>query len=139
MKNTFCYGFIVFRVNQDKKFEFLILKSSQGHHDFPKGHKDNEDITKLDTAKRETFEESGLSDLKISDNFSVTIDYVIPKFSTHKFVELFLAEYLSGEIILSQEHVDFKWCDFETALNLLEFDNSKTALTSAYNFLDFTS
>lgn len=139
MKNSFCYGFIIYRINQDDKYEFLILKNSQGHHDFPKGHKDKEDKNKLATAKRETFEESGLSDLKILDNFSVTIDYFIPKFDTHKFVELFLAEYISGDVVLSKEHTEYKWYDFETALNILEFDNSKTALTSAYNFLVFTS
>ena len=139
MNNSFCYGFIIYRINKDNIYEFLILKSSQGHHDFPKGHKDKEDKNKLATAKRETYEESGLSDLKIIDNFSVTIDYIIPKFDTHKFVELFLAEYLSGEVVLSNEHTAYKWYDFESALNVLEFDNSKTALTSAYNYLEFTA
>ena len=139
MDKSFCFGFIVFRKIKNDNFEFLILKSVQGHHDFPKGHKDKIDKTKLETAKRETFEESGLSDLKIIDNFSVVIDYIIPKINTHKFVELFLAEYLSGEVVLSNEHTAYNWYDFESALKVLNFDNSKTALTSAYNFLEFTS
>jgi len=139
MKKSFCYGFIVFRKKQDNNLEFLLIKSSNGHFDFPKGHKDVGDKSKLDTAKRETFEETNLSDLKIIDNFSVAIDYIIPKQNVHKFVELFLAEYVSGEVILSHEHTEFLWCDFESALKLFSYDNQKSYLISAYNFLKFTS
>ena len=139
MKNSFCYGFIVFRKKTDDNFEFLLIKNSKGHFDFPKGHKDVEDKSKLDTAKRETLEETNLSDLNIIDNFSVCIDYVIPGQNTHKFVELFLAEYISGEVVLSDEHTEFVWCDFDTALKLLSFDNYKSSLISAFNFLKFTS
>lgn len=138
MKKVFCYGLIVFKLTSEG-YKFLILKSKKGHHDFPKGHYDETDQSKLACAVRETLEETGLSDLKIIQPFSVILSYVIQVSNTHKFLELFLAEYVSGDVVLSHEHTEFAWLDYEEALEILEFENSKSALISAYNFLTFTS
>ena len=143
MKKSFCFGFIVFRKTLDFGFEFLLLKNVKGHYDFPKGHKDNLDNSKIETAIRETFEETGIKNLNILKEFSLVMDYVIDSKTdtpTHKFVELFLAELQSDtQIVLSSEHTEYKWCDLEQSLSLFEFDNYKSALLSAYNFLKFIS
>ena len=149
MRKVFSYGLIVYR-KLDDEFQVLLIKSSLGHWDFPKGHVDDSDSSKYETAKRETLEEVNLEDLRILDNFAVNYDYVVDsaleggdegnnvnQAGVHKFLELFLAEYLSGEIELSDEHTEYAWVNLDQGLELLEYDNSKGALISAYNFLLF--
>lgn len=143
MKKSFCYGFIIFRKTVDSDYEFLLIKSAKGHYDFPKGHKDHTDNSKLETAKRETFEETGIKNPKINIEFSVAMDWIVDRESenpVHKFVEMFLAEVeFNTKVTLSSEHTEYRWCDLESALDLLEFENFKSSLLAAFNYLKFTS
>ncbi|SOV74447.1 Ap4A hydrolase [Plasmodium sp. gorilla clade G3] len=93
------------------KFEFLFLKASYAdrHWTPPKGlHEHNE--SGLETAMRETFEETGINKDKYKLlNYQKTLKYNVkdkPKETTY-----YLAMLLNNEenVILSDEHADYKW------------------------------
>ena len=53
----------------------------------------------------------------------------------NKTVIYYLAETKSNKVVLSFEHVNFAWLNFEDALDKLSFDNSKRVLKNAKEFL----
>ncbi|MEM3362470.1 MAG: bis(5'-nucleosyl)-tetraphosphatase [Candidatus Anstonellaceae archaeon] len=126
-------GFILFR-KENSKFYFLILKYRAGHWDFPRGHvEQNED--ELQAALRELEEETSISSIKILDGFSYSYEYDFSD-NRHKKVTLFLAKTTQKSVKLSDEHVDWRWEEFENALKLLTYPHPKEALKKAMEFLE---
>ncbi|ETB62416.1 hypothetical protein YYC_00994 [Plasmodium yoelii 17X] len=115
------YGILLCRVlgniginttnNKIKNIEFLFLKASYGNNHWtpPKGLVENNEEG-LNTAIRETFEETGLKKDKYKLlNFEKTLKYLVngkPKETTY-----YLAILLNKDenIILSDEHTDYSW------------------------------
>lgn len=89
------------------------------------------------TAKREVFEESGIRDFK-SFNQLETKTFVPTKYFKNarelwgnKYVipvHCFAMETYNQDIVMSQEHIEYKWLTYEEAEILLHFDVDKTAL-----------
>jgi 8-oxo-dGTP pyrophosphatase MutT (NUDIX family) len=96
-------------INRDNAV--LVLREPNVGVDFPGGkiQKGEEDIIK--SLKREVKEETGL-DIEVRDPFT---SWEIPTFGRLKGHRLLLigyrCEYLSGDVKISDEHVDFKWVD----------------------------
>ncbi|KAK5648504.1 hypothetical protein RI129_003396 [Pyrocoelia pectoralis] len=111
-------GLVIFRRHLNI-IEYLLLQTSYGIHHWtpPKGHVDPGETDPMVTALRETQEESGLkkSDLKIFDNSKHILNYNVN--GKPKIVIYWLAELINprAEIILSDEHQDFKWLQLEEA------------------------
>lgn len=114
------YGILLCRVlysgtgkllDDNSKIQFLFLKASYGnkHWTPPKGlHENNEDG--LDTALRETLEETGLDKDKYKLlNYQKTLKYMVN--DSLKETTYYLALLLNNEerITLSDEHTDYKW------------------------------
>jgi bis(5'-nucleosidyl)-tetraphosphatase len=122
----------------DKNFEinYLILNYSYGHWDFPKGNIESGE-TEIETIKREVMEETGIIDITLIEGFRQQISYKYRKKSKliNKTVIYYLAETKSNKVVLSFEHVNFAWLNFDDALNKLSFDNSKKVLKNAKEFL----
>ena len=94
--------------------------------------------TSIEAAKRECFEEAQIQ----SDNFTklTSLSYI----PTCVFSEIqrktwgeeifvipehaFAVELKSMDIVLSEEHIGYKWVTYEEALLLLKWDSNKTAL-----------
>lgn len=55
--------------------------------------------------------------------------------SIYKEVVFFLMETHATKVILSYEHVGYKWLDYRNALDKLTFKNAKDILEKANNFL----
>lgn len=96
-------------VIQNKQGEILILKRNQNDSDYPSlwdvpggGVDDNEELKQA--AEREAEEECGLK-LKIEEN------YFNDFYHSEKGIYIygFKADLISGEILLSNEHTEFKW------------------------------
>ncbi|HJY64286.1 MAG TPA: NUDIX domain-containing protein [Ignavibacteria bacterium] len=96
------------------------------------------DETVLNGAKRETFEEAGIPVIskfyKLDSHFTVTADNFPKLWKSNKYslyvvpVYCFAVECSGTEIIISDEHTDFCWGNFEKCNEMLYFSNDKTAL-----------
>lgn len=129
-------GFIIFRKNP--KPEFLVLHYEEGHWDFPKGKLEKNE-TPLQAAFRELEEETSISrkDARIIPGFRHKIDYFFRRKGKPVFkeVDFFLAQTDAKKVILSKEHIAFKWLPFNKSLSRLTFENAKNSLKKASAFI----
>ena len=135
-------GAVVFRKERGNIYYLLLRypavchRSGVDYWDFIKGHIEAGE-SELETIVREAEEETGLRDLEFVEGFSQTMEY----FFIHdgkkifKSVSFRLAETLTKEIILSDEHNDFSWLPYQEAYTALSFDNAKQVLKKAYEYL----
>ena len=131
-------GIVLFR-KEDSKILFLLLHYPSGHWDFVKGKMEKNE-TAHETAVRETKEETGITDIKFLDDFEEWIEYNF-QFQgdlVHKKVVFFLAETKTKEVLISHEHLDYTWMDYQTAMEKTTFDNAKTVLTKAISIITKT-
>ena len=133
MREEVSAGIILINENKD----FLLLNYPSKHWDFVKG-KMEEGETEHETALRETKEETGISDVEFLDNFREEIEYYfrVDNEDIHKKVIFFLGKTKTIDIILSHEHLDFIWLDFDNALDKITYENAKNLLRKSKEFLD---
>jgi 8-oxo-dGTP pyrophosphatase MutT (NUDIX family) len=147
-------GVIIFRKEEGKIYYLLLhypgINRKGGHWEFTKGHIENNE-TEEDAARRETMEETGISNLNILPGFKEYIKYFFREYSRtpdgkikkndkkvswiFKLVVFFIAETQSKEVKLSPEHVDFIWLPFEEAVKKTTYKNSKELLKKANDFI----
>ncbi len=128
-----------YRSSTDGQLEYAIFKRSEITGGFWQaisgGGEDDE--TPLETAKRECFEEAGIP----GDSMFITLDSIstIPVewiFGHMRWGddELLVTEHSFGVhvqnhvITLSDEHTEFRWVSYETALRMLIWDSNRNAL-----------
>jgi len=131
VKNEQSAGIIFFRKIQGS-IDFLLLNYPSGHWDLVKGHIENGEEPQ-DAAIRESKEETGITDIKFIDGFEEEIEYYF-KYNNediHKKVIFFLSETKQDEIVLSDEHLDFIWLDFDDAMKKITFETAKNVLKKA--------
>ena len=135
MKEEVSAGIILFNDNESRKF--LLLNYPSKHWDFVKGKMENGETTH-ETALRETKEETGITDVEFLDGFEEEIEYYFraENQDIHKKVIFFLGKTKTLDIILSHEHLDFIWLDYDNALNKITYDNAKNLLKKSKKFLD---
>ena len=126
-----------YRRLENNEFEYALLRRSdegwwQG---VAGGGEDNE--TPLEAAKRETYEETGIS----SESPFLQLDTVIPVRVTEFSVSAiwgedvyvipmycFGVEVTDRPLVLSHEHTEYRWLKYEEADSLMKYDGNKTAL-----------
>ena len=135
MKEEVSAGIILFNESENRKF--LLLNYPSKHWDFVKGKMENGETTH-ETALRETKEETGISDVEFLDGFEEEIEYYFraENQNIHKKVIFFLGKTKTLDIILSHEHLDFIWLNYDNALNKITYDNAKNLLKKSKKFLD---
>jgi len=131
-------GIVLFR-KEDSKILFLLLHYPSGHWDFVKGKMENGESTH-ETAIREAKEETGITDITFLENFEewIKYDFQYQGELVHKKVVFFLAETKTKEIMISHEHLDYTWMDYNTSMEKTTFENAKTVLTRAQMLLTKT-
>jgi len=131
-------GIVLFR-KEDSKILFLLLHYPSGHWDFIKGKMEEGESTH-ETAIREAKEETGITDIAFLENFEEWIKYEFQYQGEliHKKVVFFLAETKTKQVIISHEHLDYTWMDYNTSMEKTTFDNAKTVLTRAQMLLTKT-
>ena len=121
------------------KYKILYFRrSDMDVWQFIAGGGEDEDETVIISAKREAYEEANID--KDCKYVSLDTQSTIP---TYCFKEarqiwgensLFIPEYSfavmldSISLILSHEHTEYEWVDYETAMKRLRYDSNKTAL-----------
>ena len=135
MKEEISAGVIL--VNENNRKQFLLLNYPSKHWDFVKG-KMEEGETFHETALRETDEETGIKDVEFLDGFKEEIEYYFraDNQDIHKKVIFFLGKTQTQDIILSHEHLDFIWLDFDNALKKITYKNAKDLLKKSKGFLN---
>ncbi|MEK0346558.1 MAG: NUDIX domain-containing protein [Nitrosopumilus sp.] len=131
-------GIVLFR-KEDSKILFLLLHYPSGHWDFIKGKMEKGESTR-ETAIRETKEETGITDITFLENFEewIKYDFQYQGELIHKKVVFFLAETKTKEVMISHEHLDYSWMDYNTSMEKTTFDNAKMVLTRAQTLLTKT-
>ncbi|MEM2129808.1 MAG: bis(5'-nucleosyl)-tetraphosphatase [Candidatus Bathyarchaeia archaeon] len=132
-------GIIVYRKENNQRLYLLLHYQYKGDYwDFPRGNI-REGETPIETALRETEEETGLSpkDLRIIEGFKEHSKwfYSLNGQTVFKTVTYFLAETGNADVKVSEEHVGARWVNYSEALNLLKYKNSKRMLQKAESFL----
>ncbi len=128
-------GIILVNENGSEK-QFLLLNYPTGHWDFIKGGiEDGESLQQ--TAIRETREETGITDIEFIEGFKEEIEYFFraENQNVHKKVIFFPAKTNSKNVILSHEHLDSVWLNYNDALKKLTYDNAINLLKKSNKFL----
>ena len=115
-----------------KEVEFLLLKRNKNklyeHLWQGVAGKIEKDEKAWETAVRELKEETGLAPKKM-----FVADHVSRFYEKHKdrmnLVPVFGIEVDSKDVTLSDEHIDYKWLDFEEAFDTLIWNGQKQALS----------
>ena len=98
---------------------------------------EEEDDSPLVSAKREALEEAGIAPderyTELETCCSISTEHFKKARSIWGADCLVIPEYafaveVSADISISNEHTDFEWVDYETAVTRLKFDSNKTAL-----------
>ena len=126
-------GVIVFkRINGKPIYLLLHYRHGRGYWDFSKGHLEKNE-TEKQAAIRELKEEAGITDIKLIDSFKEKLSYHFMNGNEKSFKEVtyFLAETNSSKVTISEEHVGFLWADYEKAMEMIMFENTKEILKKA--------
>lgn len=128
-------GAIIYRRSRED-LRFLLLHYPAGHWDFAKGKMEPGE-TMRQTAIRETWEETGIRDLRFINGFEHHIRYEFQYNgrTVHKQVIFFLAETTTKRVSLSHEHVGYTWTGLDGALERITFANSRNALLRAHRHM----
>lgn len=126
--------------------KYILIKNLSGHIGFPKGHSENGE-SEYDTAKREIFEETGLSP-EIYSKFKHSFGYVAPgeiktndkRILLHKRAVYFVAQFPVEDIenIKIQEEEVLNWwlVPYQDAIRLLNKNNDRRLLELANRWIE---
>jgi 8-oxo-dGTP pyrophosphatase MutT (NUDIX family) len=125
-------GAVLYRYFSNDERKFLLLHYTSGHWDFPKGNLEARE-TEVDAVIREIFEETGITDLKFVKGFIQPIFYNYRRDGNlvQKKVSFYLAQTLTINIKLSDEHQNFFWADYPSDLTTLTYKSARDILISA--------
>lgn len=127
-------GCVIFRKEEEPLY--LLLHYPHDHWDYAKGHVERGE-KEVDTAVRETDEETGITDLHFVEGFRETINYFFKRNgkTINKSVVFLIAETKQTEVKLSHEHKAYKWMPFKEAMQQLTFQNARSILEKAHDHL----
>ena len=120
---------------KDKKLLLLLGsdKDPQFHKSFwyvVTGGCEKEDNSLEDAVKREVLEETGLTLTKIVD-LNWTFEY--ESLGEHCTEYAFVSFTLDDKIVLNEESIDYKWCDLDEFIELIEWYGDKKELKDKLN------
>lgn len=126
-------GAVVYREINDETRFLLIKNKRSANWGFPKGHIEKGE-TKIDAAKREVLEETGIN-VKLHKDFECISKYKI-KNKIEKNVSIFVGTTDDQTTTIQQEEIeDYIWLTYDQAMPYLKFKNDKDILEKAYKFL----
>jgi len=134
MKTRTAAGFILARIVDDEPLYLLLRGATSGDWLPPKGHADNETDTVEETARRETAEEAGITELEVVPGFERSIEYEVNtarRGNYHKKVTYLLATTGADQVTCSDEHSDAGWFAIDEALARIGFEQMREVLRAA--------
>ncbi|MDE1814348.1 MAG: NUDIX domain-containing protein [Thaumarchaeota archaeon] len=118
-------GAIIYRQSPGGKL-YLLLNYPSGHWDFVKGNIEKGENFKQ-TVLREIREETGIEDITFVDGFEDKVEYHYQRDGQviHKEVVFFVANTKTNKVVLSHEHRDYTWLNFNDALEKLTYKTAQ--------------
>lgn len=133
MQNEKSCGALVYRKYHGNTEILLIKHINSGHWSFPKGHVEG-DETEIETAVREIKEETGI-DVIVDQSFREIVTYS-PRRDTHKEVVYFIAKAKNTDYTPQEDEIaDIKWVEIGRAGSVLAYENDKSIVNKAKNFI----
>ncbi len=128
---------------EKKENKFLLLKyppegREKDYWGLPKGHIEEGEPVK-EAAFRELSEETGIErrEIRVIPGFKEANKYYFKQKeeTIFKIVIYFLAETKKETIKVSHEHTDFKWVNFDQAMKLIPYKNTREIVRKAKKFI----
>lgn len=121
---------------RDGKPKYLLLHYEEGYWGFPKGHIERGE-NEQQAALRELAEETGIQHVFLLHGFQGFNKYYFSRGgeTIYKEVVYFLAESPAKDVIISDEHIGFRWLPFDMAIKAITFPNDKDILTKADHWM----
>ena len=126
---------LTFIVNENNKF--LLLKGSENDPQFQKsfwyvvtGSCEKYDKNMIDTVKREVKEETNLDVIEVKYLDKI---FYYKSLGKNCIEHVYLSKVKTGNVILNEESVDFKWCDFDEFVDLINWFENKSELVKLLN------
>ena len=127
---------IVYRKGE-KEPEFLLLHRQKGWKgwEFSKGGVESGEGDE-EALLREIREETGIGKVKVRARMPTEIAYRYPAWYKSGYTgakqSVFLVEALEDRVSVSDEHDDYKWADYRSALKILKHKGQKKALSESF-------
>ena len=132
MKKEKSCGAVVIK-EESNETKFLIIKQTDNHWGFPKGHVE-EGETEEQTAIREIKEETNI-DVELDNRFRKVITYS-PRENTIKDVVFFIGKAISDDLVIDpKELIEAKWVKGNEAKDYFDYKENNEVLEEALNFL----
>jgi len=137
-------GVIIYR-KQSRNIKYLLLLHQSGiYWKHPSGQVKSKKEDEMTTALRELEEETGLTknDINFISDFKEEVNYDFNveiknkrKQKINKISIFYLAQSKTDKIKISDEHLDWGWFDYETALKRAFFPRQQDLLKKANQFI----
>ncbi|MBI4019489.1 MAG: NUDIX domain-containing protein [Candidatus Aenigmarchaeota archaeon] len=130
---------VVYRKGKNEP-EFLLLHRQQGWKgwEFSKGGIESGEDDE-EALVREIREETGIGKVKVRARMAAEISYKYPAWYKSGYTgtkqSVFLVEALEDSVSVSQEHDDYTWVDYRSALKMLKHKGQKKALSESFQAL----
>ena len=132
------YGAIVYRQDNKKIFYLLLLYERDGREywDFPKGHAEAGE-NHVTAMKREVKEETNINHIDVTEGFEEKEHFFFRRGGelVSKDVTFYLCKTEQEQVKESFEHKDVKWYEYEDAMKIMKFKNSREILKKGHDFL----
>lgn len=132
-------------IYKNDSLKYCVFRRKSQIWQFVSGGGENEDECIEDTVKRELYEECNIKEfrylLRLKTKCYVSVEYfekyrgewgpdtlVIPEYSFAVFLN-------NDNIVISHEHDEYRWVEYDEAKLLLEYDSNKVALWEAMNLI----
>ena len=133
-------GIIPIHINQDGRYEFLLIQHHAGHWSFPKGHQEDQENYR-ETAERELFEETQLKITSYLSDNSVTDQYRLKREGrmVEKEVYYYIALVDTQEVQIQEQEVKaYFWGTKDEVLDMITFQETKNVFQKALNMIQYS-
>ncbi|MFZ6035866.1 MAG: bis(5'-nucleosyl)-tetraphosphatase [Patescibacteria group bacterium] len=126
-------GAVIF-IDQPKPIKYLVVQYRHRGWEFVRGHVERGE-SEIETARREIYEETGLTKLDLIDGFRESRVWQFRKNDGQRISKeavFFLARAPRTRVRLNEENLAFAWLSYRAAYHRLAFSQSKKILTRAH-------
>ncbi len=128
-RTAYSAGGVIYRISADRIEVALIATNAGGRWGLPKGHVRRGETAEA-AAAREIAEETGLEGEIVRHLATIEYWFRAGSARVHKYVDLFLLRYVTGEVVPQQTEVDdARWFSLDEALRLASFERERDVLS----------